>query len=60
MGYWPQTGEVRINGMIAVSPNSGVFPYIEKRQIPQLCYMEEPGMMAGSVSLTLLPVAFVH
>ena len=33
-GYWPQTAEVHINRMISVSPDSCIFPYIEKHLIP--------------------------
>ena len=29
-GYWPQIAEVRIKGMISGSPDSCIFPYIEK------------------------------
>ena len=29
-GYWPQTAEARIRGMISVSPDSSILPYIEK------------------------------
>ena len=29
-GYWPQMAEVRIKGMISVSPDSCIFPYMEK------------------------------
>ena len=29
-GYWPQTAEARIRGMISVSPDSGIFPYTGK------------------------------
>jgi len=28
--YWPQIAEVRIRGMISVSPDSCIFSYIEK------------------------------
>ena len=30
-GYWPQMAEVHIKGMISVSPDSCILPYIEKR-----------------------------
>ena len=30
-GYWPQLAEVHIKGMISVSPDSSIFPYIEKQ-----------------------------
>ena len=29
-GYWPQIAEVYIKGMISVSPDSCIFPYMEK------------------------------
>ena len=29
--YWPQIAEVHIKGMISVSPDSCIFPYIKKR-----------------------------
>ena len=29
-GYWAQVAEVHIKGMISVSPDSCIFPYIEK------------------------------
>ena len=31
--HWTQIAEVHIKGMISVSPNSGIFPYIEKHLI---------------------------
>ena len=30
-GYWSQIAEVHVKGMISVSPDSCIFPYIEKR-----------------------------
>ena len=30
-GYWPHIGEVHNKGIISVSPDSYIFPYIEKR-----------------------------
>ena len=29
-GYWPQIAEMHMKGMISVSPDSWIFPYIEK------------------------------
>ena len=29
-GYWPQIAETHEKGVIAVSPDSHIFPYIEK------------------------------
>ena len=29
-GYWPHTAEVHSKGMLSVSPDSCVFPYIKK------------------------------
>ena len=28
--YWPQIAEVHIKGMMSVSPDSCIFPYVEK------------------------------
>ena len=33
LGYWPQTAEVRTKAMISMSPDSCIFPNIEKREI---------------------------
>ena len=33
-GYWPQIAETHIKGMISVSPDSCIFPYVEKHLIP--------------------------
>ena len=33
-GYWPQITEMHMKGMISISPNSCIFPYIEKPWIP--------------------------
>ena len=30
IGYWPQIAEEHIKGIISVSPDSHIFPYIEK------------------------------
>ena len=30
IGYWPQIAEMHMKGMISVSPDSWIFPYIEK------------------------------
>ena len=35
-GYWSQTAEVHIQGMISASPSSYMFPYIEEHEIPPL------------------------
>ena len=29
-GYWPQIGEMRMKGMVSVSPDSCILPYIKK------------------------------
>ena len=33
-GYWPQRAKVNIKRMISVSPDSCIFPYLQKHQIP--------------------------
>ena len=33
-GYWPQIADMRIKGMISVSPDSCILPYIEKHLFP--------------------------
>ena len=33
-GYWSRIGEVRMKGMIPVSPDSCIYTYKEKHEIP--------------------------
>ena len=37
--YWPQIAEVHIKGMISISPDSCIFPYMESAKFLNFRYL---------------------